>query len=215
MLLSMARFANRAAAGSELGRLVADNGAGDAPIVLALPRGGLPVAMPVADAIGADLDVLIVRKLRTPGQDEVALGAVASGGVCWLAPHANRVDPAVLARLEAAERDEVVQREQRYRSGRPQLSLAGRTAVIVDDGIATGSTMHAAVEAARLLHAARVVVAVPIATPRAVELLATVADRVDAVEVRSGFGAVSVLYDDFAQVPDDDAVHLLSSRAQP
>src|SRR5579875_2273177 len=212
MLLSMARFANRAAAGSELGRLVADRGAGDAPIVLALPRGGLPVAVPVAEALGADLDVLIVRKLRTPGQPEVALGAVASGGVRWLAPHSARVGQRIVNELTATERAEVAERERRYRPGRPPLSLTDRTAVLVDDGIATGSTMAAAAEAARLLHAARVIVAVPIATPRAVAMLERVADRVDAVEVRADFGAVSVLYDDFAQVPDEDAVRLLAGR---
>lgn len=206
------RFADRAVAGAELGRLVAARGVGSDPLVLALPRGGVPVALPVADALGADLDVLVVRKLRTPGHEELAFGAVASGGVRWLAPYADRVAADVVARLTVLERAEVEDRERRYRPGRSPLDLSGRWVVLVDDGIATGSTVHAAVESARVLGAAAVVVATPIAPPDAVARLGAVADRVDAVEVRRGFGAVSVLYRDFAQIPDDVVTDLLQRR---
>jgi predicted phosphoribosyltransferase len=208
----MARFADRAAAGAEVAELVTERGVSGDPIVLALPRGGVPVAVPVADALHGELDVLVVRKLRTPGQDELAFGAVASGGVRWLGPYAGSLDEEVVARLTARERAEVAERERRYRPGLPPLDLNGRSAVLVDDGIATGSTVHAAVESARLLGAAEIVVATPVAPPDAVARLATIADRVDAVEVRRGFGAVSVLYDDFAQVDDDTVTGLLQRR---
>ncbi len=212
MLMSMARFADRAAAGAELGRLVRRLGADDGALVLALPRGGVPVAVPIAAELNAPLDVLVVRKLRTPGHAELAFGAVASGGVRWLLPERVPVDDATLERITAAERAEVEDRERRYRSGRPPLDVTGRMVVLVDDGIATGSTVRAAVESARLLGARRVVVAAPIASPDAVAGLERVADRVDVVEVRRGFGAVSVLYDDFAQVPDETVTELLQRR---
>lgn len=208
----MARFRDRTAAGIELGRLVAERGVTDSAIVLALPRGGVPVAVPVADALDAPLDVLVVRKLRTPGQPELAFGAVASGGVCWLQPDPPTLDAVTVDSAVAAERAEVAEREHRYRDERAPLDIAGRTVVLVDDGIATGSTVHAAVEASRRLGARTVVVAVPIAPPSAVGALEQVADRVDAVEVRSRFGAVSVLYDDFAQVPDETVAELLRER---
>jgi predicted phosphoribosyltransferase len=118
----------------------------------------------------------------------------------------------VVARLTVLERAEVEDRERRYRPGRSPLDLSGRWVVLVDDGIATGSTVHAAVESARVLGAAAVVVATPIAPPDAVARLGAVADRVDAVEVRRGFGAVSVLYRDFAQIPDDVVTDLLQRR---
>jgi putative phosphoribosyl transferase len=208
----VARFADRAAAGTELGELIVARGVGPDPVVLALPRGGVPVALPVADILDADLDVLVVRKLRTPGQDELAFGAVASGGVRWLAPFADRLGDEVVERLTARERSAVEERERRYRPGRPPLVLTGRAVVLVDDGIATGSTVQAAVESARLLGAAQIVVGTPIAPPDAVARLDSVADRVDAVEVRRAFGAVSVLYGDFAQVPDDAVCELLQRR---
>jgi putative phosphoribosyl transferase len=206
----MARFANRTAAGHELGRLVHDRGVEPDALVLALPRGGVPVGVAVAAELGAPLDVLVVRKLRTPRQLELAFGAVASGGVRWLQPGRSELDPEVIEAITSRERAEVVAREQRYRRGRGPLDVTGRTVVIVDDGIATGSTVRAAVESARLLHAARVVVAAPIAPPDAVAALERSADRVDIVEIRRGFGAVSVLYDDFAQVRDETVAELLA-----
>jgi len=209
----MARFEDRTTAGRELAGLVAQRGVDRPAVVLALPRGGVPVAVEVARAIEAPLDVLVVRKLRTPGHAELAFGAVASCGVCWLDPAARVHD-----RQEVAyEMEQVRIRERRYRPpGFAPVPLAGRTAVLVDDGIATGATVQAAVEAARLLKAAKVIVAAPIAPPGAVRMLERSADRVDIVEVRPGFGAVSVLYADFREVPDAQVVTALAAtQTQP
>lgn len=206
----MARYADRRAAGRELGRLVAARGAGSDPVVLALPRGGVPVAVEVAAVLGAELDVLVVRKLRTPLRPELAFGAVASGGVRWLNPDLPM--PAEIAdRLTATEAEHVRRLESRYRPpGFVSPAVEGRTVVLVDDGVATGSTAYAAAEAARLRGAASVIIATPIAPPDAVRRLQAVADRVDAVEVRRNFGAVSVLYADFDQVPDDAVARMLT-----
>jgi putative phosphoribosyl transferase len=206
----MARFADRTAAGIELGRLVGSRGVEGSAVVLALPRGGVPVAVPVAAELDAPLDVLVVRKLRTPGQPELAFGAVASGGVRWLHTERRYLDDETVDRLTAQEQAEVDERDRRYRQGREPIEVTGRTAVLVDDGIATGSTVRAAVEAARLRGAARVIVAAPVAPPDAVTLLERVADRVDIVEVRRGFGAVSMLYNDFREVPDDAVAGMLT-----
>jgi predicted phosphoribosyltransferase len=205
----MARFTDRAHAGRELAVLIAERGVDDA-VILALPRGGVPVAAEIARALRAELDVLVVRKLRMPGQPELAFGAVASGDVRWLNDEvAAELSAEVIEARTAEELREVHEREHRYRGGRAPVRVAGRTAVLVDDGIATGATVHAAVEAARLLGAQQVIVAAPIAPPRAVETLERVADRVDVVEVRRGFGAVSVVYDDFTQVADEEVARLI------
>ena len=205
----MARFADRADAGRALGRVVRAHGVPNDTVVLALPRGGVPVGVEVAAVLGAPLDVLVVRKLRTPGQPELAFGAVAGGGVRWLHPHSH-VAPAVIESLTAEEMDEVRSHEARYRPpGSAPIDVSGLTVVIVDDGIATGATERAAVEAARLLGAARVIVAAPVAPPAAVAMLGEVADRVDIVEIRRGFGAVGALYEDFEPVPDKIVLELL------
>jgi predicted phosphoribosyltransferase len=208
----MARFRDRLHAGRELGELVASRGTRHDAVVLALPRGGVPMAVPVADALSAPLDVLVVRKLRTPGRPELAFGAVASGGVRWLSPESS-VLPSVTDTVSREEATNVRALESRYRPlAFTSPEVAGRTVVLVDDGIATGSTAQAAVAAARLLGAAEVIVATPIAPPGAVRLLEAVADRVDAVEVWRNFGAVSVVYDDFAQVADDEVAGMLRSK---
>lgn len=205
----MARFANRTVAGRELGRLVRERGVDEGTVVLALPRGGVPVAVEVAAELGAQLDVLVVRKLRTPRQPELAFGAVAGGGVRWLHPERGTIDPADVERITAIESNAVEERERAYRLGRERVSIAGRMVVLVDDGIATGATVCAAIESARRLGATQVIVAAPIAPPDAVAELERFADRVDVVEIRRAFGAVSVLYDDFAQVPDETVSELL------
>jgi putative phosphoribosyl transferase len=208
----MARFPDRTTAGREVARLVAQRGVDQPAVVLALPRGGVPVALEVARTIDAPLDVLVVRKLRTPGHPELAFGAVASGGVCWIDPAAHRRDEQEIA----YQMDQVRDREQRYRPpGFQPVDLQGRTVVLVDDGIATGATVQAAVESARLLKAAKVIVAAPIAPPGAVRMLARSADRVDVVEILPGFGAVSVLYDDFREVPDSEVVATLAATQPP
>jgi putative phosphoribosyl transferase len=140
----MARFRDRAHAGAELARLVVGRGATRPAVVLALPRGGVPVAVPVAAELDAPLDVLVVRKLRTPGRPELAFGAVAGGGVCWRNPDV-RVPEDVAQRLIADETEQVRALETRYRPrGFAPVPVTGRTAVLVDDGIATGATVAAA-----------------------------------------------------------------------
>jgi predicted phosphoribosyltransferase len=204
-----ARFADRRAAGRELGELLRGRGV-HTDVVLGLPRGGVPVGAEVATVLGVALDVLVVRKLRVPGQPELAFGAVAGGGVRWLnddVVDGTRLSTAEIDASTERELAEVRAREQRY--GRGPLSIEGRAVTIVDDGIATGATVRAAVECARLLRASSIGVAAPIATPRIVTVLRTVADRVDVAEIRRHFGAVSVVYDDFREVPDEDVEALL------
>jgi putative phosphoribosyl transferase len=209
-----ARFADRTSAGAELGQLVAERGVAPDTVVLGLPRGGVPVAAGVAQAIGAPLDMLVVAKLRVPSQPELAFGAVASGGVRWLnddVVSAARLPPDLVDRLTAAELEAVAERERRLRPGRVQIPVAGRSVVLVDDGMATGATMRAAVEAARLLGAAGIIVASPLATPAVVASFDRVADRADVLEIRAAFGAVSVLYGRFPQVGEDEVARLLTA----
>ena len=180
--------------------------------MLGLPRGGVPVAAEVARALGAPLDVFVVRKLGAPSQPELALGAIASGGTIVLNDDIVRhlgVDPARLAPIVAAQRAEVEARDRLYRGDRPPLQLTGGTAVLVDDGLATGATMRAAVAAVRQLAAASVVVAVPVAAPEAVALLRAEADRVAVLSMPTDFVAVGLWYRDFRQVTDDEVRRLL------
>jgi len=149
-----------------------------------------------------------------PSQPELAFGAVASGGVRWLnddVVSAARLPPDLVERLTAAELEAVAERERRLRPGRVQIPVAGRSVVLVDDGMATGATMRAAVEAARLLGAAGIIVASPLATPAVVASFDRVADRADVLEIRAAFGAVSVLYGRFPQVGEDEVARLLTA----
>ena len=181
-------------------------------VVLALPRGGVPVAFEVARALGAPLDVLLVRKLGVPQQPELAMGAIAAGGVRVL--HQAVVDalgitPDVIDAVAAREGAELARREQVYRSGRPALEVAGSTVVVVDDGLATGSTMRAAVAALRALQAGRVVVAVPVGARETCRELAGEADEVVCVKAPAHFQAVGQWYDDFSPTTDDEIRALL------
>jgi predicted phosphoribosyltransferase len=203
-------YRDRTAAGEVLSATLARYAGRPEVIVLGLVRGGVPVAAAVAARLGAALDVLVVRKLGVPWAPEVAFGALGPGGVAVvndaIASRLERADIADVLRNEAAELD---RRERRYRAGRPALQLAGRTAVIVDDGLATGATARAGVAVARRLGADRVVVAAPVGSPEAVDLLATEADEVICPMAPGDFGAVSRYYDDFRQVGDDEVVRLL------
>jgi putative phosphoribosyl transferase len=213
-----ARFANRASAGAELGRLVLDRGIDADAVVLGLPRGGVPVAAAVADVLHAPLDVLVVAKLGVPSQPELAFGAVASGDVRWLNDEvvtAARLPAPVVEQLSAIARAAVHDRARRLRADRNPVSVTDRSMVLVDDGIATGATMRVAVEAARLLGAGRVIVAAPVATPDVVIGLSRIADRVDVLEISARFGAVSLFYDDFRQTTEAEVALLLSGRAGP
>ncbi|AEI67759.1 phosphoribosyltransferase [Corallococcus macrosporus] len=205
----------------EGGRVLADHlrrHAGQpGPLVLALPRGGVPVAAEVARELGVPLDVFLVRKLGTPGHEELAMGAIASGGVRVL----NRevVDELNIGReqLEATTRresQELQRREQRYREGRPPPDVRGRTVILVDDGLATGTTMRAAVAALRIQGPAAIIVAVPVAPEETCESLGQVADEVVCVRTPEPFYSVGLWYRDFAQTEDDEVRALLAQAAR-
>lgn len=211
--MSLDRFADRAAAGRALAeRLAAWRGQSDV-IVLALPRGGVPVAYEVARAIDAPLDLFLVRKLGVPGHEELAMGALASGGEPQInaeTVRALRVSTAEIERVVARERRELERRELAYRAGRAPLVLRGRRVILVDDGLATGATMLAAVSAVRAAGASRIVVAVPVASAEACDLLRGSADDVVALRVPPDFHAVGVWYADFTQTTDDEVRALLA-----
>lgn len=207
-------FADRVEAGEELaGRLRRYAGRSDV-IVLGLPRGGVPVAAVVAGALDAPLDVFTVRKLGVPGHPELAMGAIASGGARVLNHRLIAelgVRAADLNAVIANEEQELARRERVYRHGRAPLSVADRVVVLVDDGLATGSTMRAAVQAVRALKPSRVVVAVPVASAEACEQLAQVADDVICARVPRRFYAVGRWYVDFSETSDAEVSRLLQS----
>lgn len=186
------------------------------PVVLGLARGGVPVAAPVASALGAPLDVYVVRKLGVPGRPELAFGAIASDGSRVqnddVVARAGLTDEAI-ARVVTAERAELDRRVAAYRAGRPQVALAGRTVVLVDDGLATGASMRAAVNGVRAAPGqvpARVVVAVPVGAIESIRLLAGVADDVVVLATPEPFLAVGAWYADFGQTTDDDVRAILA-----
>ncbi len=191
---------------------------GESVVVLGLPRGGVPVAAEIAHALGAPLDVLVVRKLGLPAQPELAMGAIGEGGVRVLNQTVVRttgVSEADLARVEAVERAELARQAGRFRDDRPPVALAGRTALIVDDGIATGATALVACQVARALGATRVVMAAPVAAPSSVRDVRAVADDVVCLETPTEFTAVGQWYDDFRPTTDDDVIRCLrSGRAE-
>jgi putative phosphoribosyl transferase len=205
------RFADRADAGRRLAQQLTHLRGHDV-VVVGLPRGGVPVAAEVARALGAALDVIVVRKLGVPTQPELGMGAIGEDGVRVLNPEVLRVagvDPDDVARVEAAERRELERRAERFRAGRPRVPVAGRVVVVVDDGIATGSTARAACQVARARCAARVVLAVPGGPSDWTDRLAGDADELVCVTTPRDFRAVGQLYDDFTQVSDDEVVAAL------
>ncbi|MET8089589.1 phosphoribosyltransferase [Micromonospora sp. NPDC005220] len=210
----MTTYRDRADAGRVLAeRLSALIGEPDV-VVLGLVRGGVPVARVVAERLGAPLDVLVVRKLGMPWAPEVAFGALGPGGVQVLNDAvASRLSSDDIAEVSRREQAELERRERLYRGDRAQLDLTGRTAVIVDDGLATGATARAAVEVARQLGAHRVAVAVPVGAQEAYELLTAEADQVICARRPPDFGAVSVYYDDFHEVSDEEVTEALTATA--
>ena len=207
------RFADRSHAGRLLVELLSHL-RGEAPVVLGLPRGGVPVAAEVAASLHAPLDVILVRKLGVPFQPELAMGAVGEDGVRVIneaVVRAARIPEQELDSVEARERVELERRARRYRGERARQDLAGRTAVIVDDGLATGSTAWAACEVARVHGAHRVVVAVPVAPPRWEKRFEGVADELVCVSVPEYFFAIGEHYDDFSQTNDDEVVACLGA----
>ncbi|XQM39188.1 putative phosphoribosyltransferase [Cupriavidus sp. H19C3] len=220
-------FADRREAGVYLGRKLAELGFarhdGDTPLVLALPRGGVPVAFEVARALDATLDVLLVRKIGAPGYPELALGAVVEGSADGRGPHTVVNDAAWTRRAQEsgafdAERgrqlDEICRRQQRYRQGRPVAAMAGRRVLVVDDGVATGATLRAALESVRAAGAAEVVAAVPVGGTEGLASLRAVADQVVCLNTPPDFGAVGAYYLDFSQTSDDEALALLREAAR-
>jgi putative phosphoribosyl transferase len=183
-------------------------------LVLGLPRGGVPVAAEVAKALAVPLDVLVARKLGVPEQPELAMGAVAPGVrvVHQAVVDALAIAPGVIDAVAAREEAEVARRDESYRAGRPPLDVAGRTVVVVDDGLATGSTMRAAVAALRARDAGRVVVAVPVGARETCQELSSEADEVVCALTPAGFHAVGQWYDNFTQTTDDEIRALLGSH---
>jgi predicted phosphoribosyltransferase len=204
-------FADRADAGRLLGAAVRERvaTASGAPIVLGLPRGGVPVAAEVAEALSCELDVLVVRKIGYPSNPEVAYGAIGPDGVVVTASGAAGDLDTRFERIRTRELDELVRRERLYRAGAAALDLRGRRAILVDDGIATGATAAAAVRAARGLGAVEVVVAVPVAAPDARDALAALADVVIVLECPADFWAVGQWYRDFGQTSDREVIAAL------
>jgi predicted phosphoribosyltransferase len=187
-------------------------------VVLALPRGGVPVGYEVAQALGAPLDVFLVRKLGVPGHEELAMGAIAAGGVLVVNDEVTSrlaIPRAVLEEVAAEEQRELDRRVEAYRDGRPALDLRGKTAILVDDGLATGSTMRAAVAAVRRLEPARVVVAVPVGAEQTCGEFRSEADDVVCAETPEPFFAVGSWYQDFAQTTDAEVRALLAKAAGP
>ncbi|MBV8959456.1 MAG: phosphoribosyltransferase [Actinobacteria bacterium] len=210
----MTSFRDRPDAGRALARRLLE--AGTLPtVVLGLPRGGVPVAAEVAGALHAPLDVFVVRKLGVPGHRELAMGAVASGGVRVLNERlvaSLSIPPAAIEAVAGDEARELARREAAYRSGRPALDLAGADVLLVDDGLATGATMRAAIEAVRQLGPNSVTVGVPVGAQATCNELAAVADAIVCVESPANFYAVGQWYDDFTQTHDDEIVRLLAAN---
>ena len=209
-------YINRSHAGQVLARELRNLRDGNL-VILGLPRGGVPVAYEVAKVLGAPLDVLVVRKLRVPGQEELAMGAVASGNVRVLNEEiieTLNIAPEAVKQAARRQLDEVRRQERRYRGGLPPQKITGRIAVLVDDGLATGATMRAAIAATRIHKPARVVVAVPVAPPDTVEMLARDADEVVCPATPEPFDSVGRWYHDFAQVTDNEIRQLLA-KAPP
>jgi putative phosphoribosyl transferase len=208
----MRLFRNRRDAGDALAKwLIQYAGRGDV-VVLGLPRGGVPVAYEVARRLGAPLDIFVVRKLGVPGFEELAMGAIASGGAVVVnrdVVDGYRIPDEVIEASAADERREIARREHLYRGDRPRLELAGRTVILVDDGLATGATMAAAVSAIRQERPARVVVAVPVGAASTVAEMRSTADDVVCVEVPESFSAVGEWYANFDQTTDEEVRELL------
>ncbi|MFI9847002.1 phosphoribosyltransferase family protein [Nonomuraea sp. NPDC051941] len=211
-------FVDRHDAGVRLGQRLAGLVTDEDVVVLGLPRGGMPVAFEVAQALGAPLDVIVVRKLGVPFQPELGFGAVGEGGVRVINADVVRlvdVTREEMSEVEERERAEVLRRVRRFRGGRAPVALAGRTVVVVDDGIATGSSARAACQVARARGAARVILAVPVGTPDTIASLREDADEVICLETPTVLWGIGTWYVDFTQSADERVVELLQRAAPP
>jgi putative phosphoribosyl transferase len=210
--MSLPPFRDRHEAGRRLAEALVRRPAPLLPVVLALPRGGVPVGWEVSRALDAPLDILVVRKLGVPGHEELAMGAIASGGIRVVSDEvvqALGIPARVLADTTLMEEDELLRQERVFRGERPAVALAGRTVVLVDDGLATGSTMLAAIGAVRVSLPSRVLVAVPVAPKETCRALLEHADDVLCLNSPSRFRAVGDWYEDFTQVEDVEVRQLL------
>ncbi len=211
------RFVDRHEAGRVLAEALGSYAGRDDVLVLALPRGGVPVGFEVARALEAPLDVMLVRKLGVPGQEELAMGAIASGGVRIVSDdvvNALDIPERAIAIVAAAEAQELERRERAYREGRPFPDVGGKVAILVDDGLATGATMRAAVAALRALGAGPVVAAVPVAPPETCAALSRVVDQMICALTPDPFFAVGAWYEDFTETSDETVRALLHRAAE-
>ncbi|MGH9602399.1 MAG: phosphoribosyltransferase [Terriglobales bacterium] len=209
-------FRDRADAGRRLAERLDEYRQRADVLVLALPRGGVPVGFEVANALGVPLDVILVRKLGVPLQPELAMGAIASGGtrvLNELVVNSLLIPPQTVEFVAARERLELERRERAYRGDRPPPAVRGKTVILVDDGIATGSSIRAAILALREQGARQIVVAVPVAPHATAHELAGLADRVVCVLEPEDFHAIGQWYDDFSQLSDGDVIRLLEQSA--
>jgi len=209
-------FQDRHDAGRQLAVRLLPYAGRDDVVVLALPRGGVPVGYEVARALGAPLDVFLVRKLGVPGHEELAMGAIASGGVRVINQRvidALKIPPEVIGQVTTMELEELERREREYRDGRPPVEVAGRVAILVDDGLATGATMRAAIAALRRRRPGRIVVAVPVGAAETCADLRQEADEAVCAAEPTDFYAVGLWYEDFAQTTDEEVRDLLARGA--
>jgi predicted phosphoribosyltransferase len=211
----MQRFANRREAGRQLAQKLLVYADRADILILALPRGGVPVAYEVAATLNVPLDVLIVRKLGLPGREELAIGAIASGGIQIINKsivQAMKIDPSVINSVVAREIAELQRREQQYRGNRPAQDVRDRTVILIDDGLATGASMFAAIRALRSQHPARTIIAVPAAAPQAIDALKPEVDEIVFVIAPDPFEGVGKWYENFSQTTDEE-VRLLLDKA--
>jgi predicted phosphoribosyltransferase len=212
MMWRLQRFADRFDAGRRLASRLKSYAGSAALLVLGLPRGGVPVAREVARALGAPLDVMIVRKLGVPGEEELAMGAISSGGVWVMNERVVKsmgIPAEVIEEVAAREQHELERREQLYRGSRPPFDAKGRTVILVDDGIATGATIRAAARALRKLEPARIIIAVPTAPASTLQKLEKEVDEVVCLRTPKPFFAIGESYEDFSQVGDDEVRAML------
>ncbi len=205
-------FHDRREAGRLLAARLAGRWRGPDAVIEALPRGGIPVGREVAEALGAPLDVILVRKLGVPGQEELAFGAISTGGLKFIDQDlvaALQLAPGDVTEVISRQQQELLQREQRYRDGRPPVPLQGKTAILVDDGMATGSTMRVAIQAVAQRGARHVVVAAPVASPQAIRACQDEGAECIVLAAPEDFRAVGEWYEDFSQISEEQARWLL------
>jgi predicted phosphoribosyltransferase len=208
----MIRFKDRKDAGKQLAVRLSDYAGAEDAIVLALPRGGVPVAFEVAQALRLPLDVFLVRKLGVPGHEELAMGAVASGGIRVLNEEVIRslsISEKQIAAVAAQEEQELMRRQSAYRGDRPEPCIEGKKVILIDDGVATGASMRAAVAAVRKARPACLVVAVPTAAPETCEALGRNVEEIICLDTPQPFYSVGQWYDDFSQTTDREVLDLL------